>query len=289
MGKEAKKGWSALSTIVTIAVAAYLFVYSGIGSKIEAVCSLDQQGSGQCQFTNTGWTAGVACPNVGLLSKIDGKLVDTKVCSGIVWPNDTVQQPIRVVVPPHHCSSILGDLIPTCDLVISDSSFPETPTANPKNHASADRDSSSHQEVAQSNSRATRFQPLRANGQVSIGSCHMDECSWAKWVSTRTLHSESEKIEIEATLLGGSSSHEGAYPSSAAGVAIEWNPEPHNILVKCSYTSPEVNGERLPLNNTGIGIYRVIEISAEIYFTACHSHFDGYPSGINKFKYAVPD
>ena len=134
------------------------------------------------------------------------------------------------------------------------------------------------------------FTPLRPAGQITLGRCHMGSCSWAKWISVKSLSSSGSQQVLEVTLLGGDSEHEEVedYPSSPKGVAINWNSEPHTFKVTCSRTAPSVEDDLLSLNQEA-GVPGVQESAAELYFVACHSHFDGYPSGIEKFSYNVKE
>ena len=138
--------------------------------------------------------------------------------------------------------------------------------------------------------KSTFFSPLRPNGEITLGRCHMGSCSWAKWISVRSLSSSDSKQALEITLLGGESEHDEAsdYPSSPKGVAISWNSEPHTVKVTCSRTAPSVSDELLSLNPE-TGVPGVQESAAELYFVACHSYFDGYQSGIDKFAYNVKE
>ena len=96
-----------------------------------------------------------------------------------------------------------------------------------------------------------------------------------------------DSINLQADVLTGSSSHAEAeqYPHSADGVAIDWQAASTPLQITCSRTAPSVDGQPLPLHPDGIYGYQ--EWSAEMYFSACHSHLQGYPSGIERFGYNV--
>lgn len=271
MGKETKGAWGAVSALAAVGLIAYLYIYSGVGSNISAECSINGTGSGQCQITNTGWTAGTACPSIGLKNKNSGLTVRTKICSGIVWPQDTVQKEISISIPVGHCSNPSGDWTSTCELKIE--------------NATDDTEAASSLEALPQDEARQIFNPIKAKEQITQGRCHMGECSWAKWISVRNAGRTQENLLLEVELLEGSSSHEGDYPKSPHGVPIVWSKAPHIVRVACSKTSPSVDGERLPLSPDGM--YGALESSAEIYFEACHSHADGYPSGIEKYHYNV--
>ena len=134
------------------------------------------------------------------------------------------------------------------------------------------------------------FPLLKPNGKITLGRCHMGSCSWAKWLSVKSVGSSGSQEVLEATLLGGDSEHEEVedYPSSPKGVAINWSTESHTVKVTCSHTEPSVSTDVLSLNPE-TGVPGVQESAAELYFAACHSHFDGYPSGIEKFAYNVKE
>jgi hypothetical protein len=69
-----------------------------IGQHVEARCQVNRLGSGTCQFTNTGWTPGSQCVAVRLVNKQGGAVSSGPLCSGRIWPNDTAQRDISIVV-----------------------------------------------------------------------------------------------------------------------------------------------------------------------------------------------
>lgn len=69
-----------------------------IGQHVETSCRLNGLGSGTCQFTNTGWTPGSDCIDVRLVNKQGGFASSGPLCSGRVWPNDTTQKDVTIVM-----------------------------------------------------------------------------------------------------------------------------------------------------------------------------------------------
>lgn len=151
---------------------------------------------------------------------------------------------------------------------------------------------------AQSNpgNAPSAFSPIQPNGQVTQGRCHMDGCSWAKWVGVDTLSASDSEVVLDAKLLYGSSEHQSAdghtgesqYPASAQGVNIRWDAQPETERIVCSRTAPSVANHVLPLN-PNMPVSGSEESAARLYFAACHSYFDGYMGGISKFGYDVKD
>lgn len=121
----------------------------------------------------------------------------------------------------------------------------------------------------------------------------MEECSWAMWRAVDVIERSNEEILLRVFLLGGSSTHAGGeYPDNHEGVKIEWNSEPHQVDVRCSFSKPAlINDGRtdsLPLNKDG-NIPGVLTSSVELYMAACHSDFGGYPAALERYNYQVPD
>jgi len=69
-----------------------------IGQHVEASCQVNGIGSGTCQFTNTGWTPGSQCVVVRLINKQGGAVSSGPLCSGRIWPNDTTQREVSMVI-----------------------------------------------------------------------------------------------------------------------------------------------------------------------------------------------
>lgn len=132
---------------------------------------------------------------------------------------------------------------------------------------------------------------LDPKGRIGQGRCHMGSCSWSRWLAVRRL-SAGPNVVVQATVLGGTSEHAETsdYPSSPDGVAIEWNDEPHELTIRCSYSHPSVvHGEEsteLPFDSEQ-GVPGAYESAAEIYFQACHSDFDGYSIAERRHGYRV--
>lgn len=112
-----------LSTFVLIALAILTAVWFvpplEIGQNLQASCQVNGGGEGQCQFTNTGWTPGAQCIDVSLRNPQGGTVRSEPVCSGRVWPNDTAQKNLMMVIG-HTCDGPLGfpDLSKVCTMDI---------------------------------------------------------------------------------------------------------------------------------------------------------------------------
>lgn len=76
-----------------------------IGQHVEARCQVNGLGSGTCQFTNTGWTPGSQCVAVRLVNKQGGAVSSGPLCSGRIWPNDTAQRDVSMVVG-NNCDAV---------------------------------------------------------------------------------------------------------------------------------------------------------------------------------------
>lgn len=142
------------------------------------------------------------------------------------------------------------------------------------------------------------FQPLTVpDGRIALGRCHMDLCSWSRTLDTTIKEEPDGELTVVATLLGGTSEHEPDeggpnYPASPEEAQIEWNDESHQVQARCSFTKPTLTMggqvDELALNPV-TGVAGVLESSAELYFQLCHSFYDGYTSGTERFGYNVAD
>lgn len=130
-----------LSTFVLVALAILAAVWFvpplEIGQNIEASCQVNGGGEGQCQFTNTGWTPGAQCIDVSLRNPQGGTVRSGPVCSGRVWPSDTAEKNVMLVIG-HTCDGPLGfpDLSKVCTMDIrnvdssdADTGAPSAPNA----------------------------------------------------------------------------------------------------------------------------------------------------------------
>ncbi len=144
-----------------------------------------------------------------------------------------------------------------------------------------------------------RFQPfLKPNRKITMGRCHMGECSWSQWLSVTPLEVSNDELLLQVVLRGASSSHpEGNYPNAwHRRLKLDWNPSSHEIRVLCSYRRPLVYspGETpdrdavLPLHPEA-GIPGVMESAVNLYLEACHSHFVLEPveNTLRRYRYAV--
>jgi hypothetical protein len=146
--------------------------------------------------------------------------------------------------------------------------------------------------------QASRFNPLLAPaGKIPQGRCHMNACGWAKWVNAKMLANTGDELRLGFQILVGTTEHPGDepnYPTDAQGVAINWEPQVHDVVITCSPSKPSVTwdgdgGDVLQLNPAGT-VYGYQEDSALFYFMACHSDpaDGGLAAAIEDHHYAVP-
>lgn len=89
--------------VLAIAAAVWFVPPLEIGQNITGSCQVNGTGQGKCQFTNTGWTPGTQCVDVTLRNNQQGSTVNSgPVCSGRVWPNDTTEKNVMIVIG-HTC------------------------------------------------------------------------------------------------------------------------------------------------------------------------------------------
>lgn len=131
---------------------------------------------------------------------------------------------------------------------------------------------------------APAFKIYKGAGLVTMGSCHMDECSWSKSIATKIIQNTRSQAILDVTLIGGSSPMVENSRSK-----IRWNKKPHKVTIVCSYQHPSIGLDdqldELPLNSSGVP--RILESGAELYFNYCHSFTGGNSAGIEKFGYNV--
>ena len=115
-----------LSSFVLISIGIFVAVWFipsfEIGQNIEASCKVNGFGNGSCQFTNTGWTPGSQCVDVRLINKKGASVSSGPLCSGLIWPNDTIEKDISIVIG-NNCNdsdSLLPDLDKACKMDIHD-------------------------------------------------------------------------------------------------------------------------------------------------------------------------
>lgn len=115
-----------LSSFLLIAIgifAAIWFIPSfEIGQNIETSCNVNGLGNGSCQFTNTGWTPGSQCIDVRLTNKTEDTVSSGPLCSGLIWPSDTIEKNLSIVIG-NNCNdhdSLLPDLNKACKMDIHD-------------------------------------------------------------------------------------------------------------------------------------------------------------------------
>ncbi len=111
-----------LGAIFFLFAVAWLYFFSGLGENTTAQCQADAEGSGFCNFTNSGWTPGSMCVSVSLTGN-EGVVVSSgMICSGRIWPDDTNRRDISIVVPNGHCIGLAGSKLENiCQMTISTS------------------------------------------------------------------------------------------------------------------------------------------------------------------------
>jgi len=99
----AGRSLTAGSLAALLGILGWIYFFSGIGEQIESRCHVNGMGQGSCSFTNTGWTPGHQCVEVRLTNKQGGSASSGSICSGNVWPNDTVARDVAIVAPAELC------------------------------------------------------------------------------------------------------------------------------------------------------------------------------------------
>lgn len=94
-----------ISTVAFVTICVFVCVWfvmpTGIGQELESNCRVNGLGQGSCLFTNTGWTPGTGCTEVKIVNEGGDSVSSGTVCSGRVWPNDTVERAISIIVGEH--------------------------------------------------------------------------------------------------------------------------------------------------------------------------------------------
>lgn len=132
------------------------------------------------------------------------------------------------------------------------------------------------------------FKPFQPKRQiVTPVRCHMDQCSWAKWLSVEVLGAKDGELSINLILLGGSSPMNNTKRSG-----VIWNKTPHVVRALCSYSRPTVStGDQnvvLPLNPDN-AVPGVLESDENFYFAACHSDLKVSSDRPAKYSYNIED
>lgn len=80
-----------------------------IGQQVQVNCQVESSMfgasvQGKCVFTNTGWTPGSTCAMAKLVNHDGGEANSAPVCSGRIWPNDTTEKDVSILLG-HVCDS----------------------------------------------------------------------------------------------------------------------------------------------------------------------------------------
>ena len=311
--KEGGTG-TVLKLVVIGGLALWGYVYSGLGAEIATECSVNGGGLGQCTFTNTGWTADSICPWVGLENPRNGVVMESQVCSGIVWPSDSVQKSYRLDRSGGHCKTLFGGLAQHCQVVISlepraaGGQGPANATGDDGQGADTNSQTQTHQAEATPAPQARGrgygndlpygfFKPLKAMGQFSPMHCRDGSCTHIRWSMVRELKQEGDALILEADVTLGWTEHETTdangeqvypdYPESteAAGSTVTWDLEVSTWTIVCSKTKPMMDG-RAPHLVPGM-VPSSNELEIRRYLEACHSDFGDPEQAISRYGYNV--
>lgn len=124
--------------VLAIAAAVWFVPSMEIGQNLEARCQVNGMGNGACQFTNTGWTPGAQCVDVSLRNKQGSAAHSGAVCSGRVWPNDTVQKNVMIAIG-NTCDNGLGvpDLSDVCTMDVNNADSDDAGAGPPSTEGAA--------------------------------------------------------------------------------------------------------------------------------------------------------
>jgi hypothetical protein len=148
------------ATFLLIAIS-WVYFFSGIGENTMAQCQVDAEGSGFCNFTNSGWTPGSICINVSLTGSEGVVASSGLVCSGRIWPDDTNRRDISIVVPNGHCIGLVGSEVGNiCQMNISTSGETIEPTSQKSAEAHDEKAESSNHSLADSPENGTASNKL---------------------------------------------------------------------------------------------------------------------------------
>lgn len=162
----------------------------------------------------------------------------------------------------------------------ADATTPQAPAAQVRSGAGAQRPPEKA-DARLAAAAAAGFRPfVDPRGRITQGRCHMDACSWTKWLTLEVVGGNQDEVELQATVLGGLSEHARGdgelpdYPDSADGVAIAWDAEPVRVRYRCSKTRPRMQwGDEAPVALTldpGDFVPGAMEGAVRGYFVACH-------------------
>jgi hypothetical protein len=150
--------------VIGIAIAVCFVPALQIGQSLQAQCKINGLGSGTCQFTNTGWTPGSQCIAVRLVNKKGGFVSSGPLCSGRVWPNDTAQKDVSMVVGDT-CSAPDASWSDVCEMDIHNLTGGADDEAFERNSASPPAQAPSETQAATVGNVA----PLATAGMSSTG------------------------------------------------------------------------------------------------------------------------
>ncbi len=136
----------------------------------------------------------------------------------------------------------------------------------------------------------SRFNIFNKPNVVSLGRCHMEECSWSKSITTRVVQQTANETVLKVTVLGGTSANPDDSGSNAKQPKIHWANKPYERTLHCSYQRPTIGmgskSDVLPLNANVVP--GNLESGANLYFKYCHSDMTS-TDPIRKYGYNVPD
>lgn len=135
----------------------------------------------------------------------------------------------------------------------------------------------------------SRFNIFDKPNVVSLGRCHMDECSWSKSITTRVIQQTTNETILKVTVIGGTSDNPDDSGSNTKPSKIRWDNKPYDLTLRCSYQRPTIGmgsqSDVLPLNSNGVP--GALESGENLYFKYCHSDMTS-ADPIRKYGYNVP-
>ena len=314
--KSGGNGMSVLSLVAALGLAGYVYVYSGLGAKIAVECQVNGLGMGQCTFTNTGWTAAAYCPWVGLTNTSNGEVMETQVCSGTVWPNDSTQKSYHVDRTGNHCKNLFGGMANNCEVTINEqpstgqgpgsstvASAAPAPSRQDRRQAPVDPPAAPPPEPPQHGLGygqalpANFFKPLVPTGKSSEMSCGQGYCNHMRWISITETAMNDSSVTLRGEMLYGTSTHVHMsesgeniyedYPDSgpAADEDADWDDKPSTLIIVCSKQHPSFDGT--PLSLAPGEVYGATETIIRRYMEACHSNFGNPDDAIAQYGYNV--
>ena len=236
--------------IFSLLAVAWLYFFSGLGENTTAQCQVDAEGSGFCNFTNSGWTPGSMCASVSLTGN-EGVVVSSgMICSGRIWPDDTNRRDISIVVPNGHCIGLAGsnlENICRMDILTSDEIVKTSRHISTKKHDETVA-SDSHVSVEPPDNTVASASPVStdtpsANIQT-IGGSNGIQYVIKDDPNGKLLESANSIIILETSCLASSPQHgNGKWSSENDSVLVEFG----NVTIGFPHQDPPFDDPRCPM------------------------------------------